>query len=358
MRSNYENLTAFAGEIERRESAKVDYMVSTDMIKMTEDSDLVLAGLSNDMETVVFPVNDIAQGQLADYLKIPRAYYRRMGEMPGMRTYDVNRWMGKQQEVRLVRTLDGNCRAFLSDMFKPIDHQLIMSALMPALQEHRDLKIVSNVLSDARMYLQIIFQEMEASIVGDVVKWGVCITNSEVGWAKVQVAEFIWKLSCRNGMIGKSLLSRRHIGRRIGEEIEDYNLFSSETLNAEIEAFWLKLRDIIKYTIQESTFIKKVKQMELAAEDKVEKPKRLIENVTNHYNLAEAEGETVLDNMIQERQMNRWGLANGITYLAQQIENNERAYDLERAGNNVIELSPDQWEVLSLKEVKRKEFSS
>ena len=60
--------------------------------------------------------NDVAHRQIAARLEIPAKYYDRMRtEAPQMLAKNVNHWLHAQPETRMIRTLDGNVRAFLSD---------------------------------------------------------------------------------------------------------------------------------------------------------------------------------------------------------------------------------------------------
>lgn len=66
-------------------------------------------------------VTDHAHGQIAQRLDIPAKYYNRMrSEAPALLAANVNNWFQEQPERRMIRTLDGKARAFLSDRYRRV----------------------------------------------------------------------------------------------------------------------------------------------------------------------------------------------------------------------------------------------
>ncbi|MBN2531868.1 MAG: DUF932 domain-containing protein [Spirochaetales bacterium] len=345
MEGNFKSLTELCQEIERQEKSKNDFLLSTAGLSMQEDKHLVI---DTPDKPEVYELNTITHRQIADRLGIPRKYYTKMLDIPGLRTKNVNAWFKANPETRLVRTLDNKARAFLSDRYKPIDHYFIMSAFLPVLKEHGNLKVQSQALTDAKMYLQITFPNLEGEVkVGDVVRAGIVLTNSEVGCGAVDIKEMIWRLKCKNGMIGSSILNKYHVGRRAGENIEDYDIFKDDTIQAELESFRLRVRDVIAHALSEITFKQKLGKLQRALGDKIEAPVKTVENVTKRFGFLEREQEKILVNLTTGGEMNRWGLANSITSLAHDIESPDRQYDIEKCGNDIIELKPSEWEELS-----------
>jgi hypothetical protein len=62
-------------------------------------------------------------------------YLRRMqAEAPKLLASNVNHWFKETPERRMVRTLDGNIRAFLSDRYMRVDNTDVAEAVLPVLQ--------------------------------------------------------------------------------------------------------------------------------------------------------------------------------------------------------------------------------
>jgi hypothetical protein len=74
-------------------------------------------------------IRPIMHGQLSDKLGIPKKYYDRMqAEAPALLAENINNWLGAavdtkgRPEQRMVRTLDGTARAFLSKSYNRLDN--------------------------------------------------------------------------------------------------------------------------------------------------------------------------------------------------------------------------------------------
>lgn len=344
MKKQFESFTEFAQEIDRIEQTKKDFVVNTGAIKMMNDTELDIDSVGS------FEINNYAHGQIANKLGIPKTYYDKMAEIPSLRTLNVNAWFKNSEQSQMVRTLDNKARAFLSDRYRPIDNFLILQSFLPALQEsHKEIKIISSNLSEQRMYLQLVFPMMQAEVKpGDVVRWGIILTNSETGAGAVDVKRFIDQLSCSNGLILQSIMRKHHIGKRIDTENEsNYELFHDDTIQAEMESFKLRLRDILAYEISDESFQKEVEKMRSAADDKIFSVTKVVEEVTKRYNIPNKYQDFMIENMASEGNINRWGLVNSITALSKEFDNPDVQYDLEKLGGKIISLTSSEWSTIN-----------
>jgi hypothetical protein len=344
MKGNYATMTDLATEIERIEKSKNDYLVNHGSIGMTpDDNTLELFGIGN------YRMTDIAHQQVSEKLGIPKRYYEAMGTIPGLRAQNVNAWLRNSPDTRkMVRTLDGRARAFLSDKFVPFDHFTVMESFLPVMRDFANVEVRALSLTDTKMYVQLVFPTLAAEIKkGDIVQAGITLSNSEVGYGAVDISTLIWRLVCSNGMIGQSLVNRVHVGRRISDDVQESNIFKHDTIVAEIEAFRLRLRDTFANALTQTTFEKQVVKLRAAAEDKITNLIRVVENVTRRFEFTEKERESIMTNLMTEGDASRWGLANSITALAKEIDNQDRQFTLEQKGNEVIELSPHDWKVMN-----------
>ncbi|MBD3277134.1 MAG: DUF932 domain-containing protein, partial [Candidatus Aegiribacteria sp.] len=196
-----EDFTRQLVEVERN---KADYVVPTTKMEMQEDERLAFGGMRYDL-------NSWAHGQLASKLRIPKTYYDRIGEYPGLRTKNVNTLLEREEGKRMVRTVGNTARAVVSDRFKPIDNMLVANAFTSALEHSkesggRNVDIQSGTVTEKRMYLQVTFPAMEAPVeVGDIVQYGFTLSNSEVGAGAIDIRHMVWRLKCKNGYVGSSL---------------------------------------------------------------------------------------------------------------------------------------------------------
>jgi len=343
MKSNYTNLSALAGEIERQEGEKNDLIVPDKKLQLVENKIVV-----EDWQGA-YIATDHFHSQLASKLQIPKPYYDRIAAVPGLREYNVNALLGQSDEKHLVRTLDGNARAYLSDSFKPVDHYLLLSALLPVLQEYGDkIEFKTLGLSQSRLFLQIIFKKFEGEVKkGDVVQLAITIANSEVGLSFVEILSMIWRCICKNGAISESIFRKRHAGRKIGDLEDDYNIFRSDTIKAELESYRLRIRDLLADAVTEQAFNVQLEKLQRASGDLIEPAKinQVIENVTRRFGIAQDKNEAILGNMVAEGNISRYGLLNGITALAKDMDL-DQGFEIEKIGGKIIEMSPSEWSVL------------
>lgn len=343
MRSNFNSFSEFAQEIDRRESMKQDLIADTRQLIYKDNGGDFLA-IEGQGE---FQVNSYAQNQMSANLGIPAKYWERMKEVEGLRALNANAWFRKDPKKRMVRILDNNVRAIVSDQFKPYDNFVMLESLSPVLQniaKQTDISVKAAILTDKRMYVQILFPKMQKEVakVNDVITWGIHISNSEVGAGSVEIREFTEVLRCRNGMVGSSILRKRHAGRRLSED--DVNIYQSDTIQADIKAFELQLRDILKDALSMSAFENHIKRLEGAVDDQIEDVQKAVENVTKRYTeLNLGDQKQLINNIIDTGHRNRYGLANSITWLAQETEDRDRSYDLERLGQKIITATDADW---------------
>lgn len=344
MESNY-TFEEFKKELLRRENAKKDLVAPTNKITMLNDGTTIELGDDGQYTT-----QENFHSQLANHLGIPKRYYDEMAAIPSLRADNVNAWLRHSPEERMIRTMDGKARAYLSSKFRPFDNAFAIKAMTPVFETFpNNVEIKASSLTDIRMYLQVVIPTLKAEVtVGDTVQYGIVITNSEVGRGALDISSLIWRLKCSNGMIGESILNRRHIGAKINFETEDVNIYKHDTIEAELESYRLRVRDVIAHALSESEFEYKIKLLQAANTDEVpkKKAKDTIVNVTKKFNMNEQDIDNIFANLASENNYSRYGLANAVTALSHESDP-DKAYDYEIIGNKIITLSPKDWRVLA-----------
>lgn len=344
-------LNELANEITRQSQTKRDMVASTELMKLSEDGETLT--LEDQGE---YKLNDLSHRQIGTRLKIPAKYYDRLrAGYPDLLADNVNTLFQAEPEKRMVRTLDGRARAFLSNRYHRIDNDLVLAKAVETLQESGlALQVASAEVTERRLYLKVTFPEIEREIttsrqVGDVVRSGVIVGNSEVGLGSYTVAPFLERLVCLNGMVLNDYGNRRaHVGRATGgEEDAVYELYQDDTLKADDEALLLKMRDIIRAAMSPDKFREICQRMEAAAQDGIEgNPVKAVEVLSNRIGLNEQESSKVLTNLIQGADLSRWGLLNAVTAMSQDtdiITSYDRATELESDGGRILTLNQDQW---------------
>ena len=343
-----------AAEIMRQSQAKADYLVNTGSLAMEVwDQRPMLHLRDTDGVELVEPleIQSTAHQQIGDYLEIPRKYYRRMlGEDAELLAYNVNRWLRQSPEQRMIRTMDGHARAFLSNRYRRIDNLDIANITLPIIGEMKDAIYASCELSDDYMYIKVVNPRLTAEVVpGDIVQGGVIITNSETGQGSVCVQPLVYRLVCSNGMVVNDAKMRRyHVGRLTSTD-DDFQIYSQETLDADDQAFVLKLQDTVRAAVDEAKFaavLEKMRQSKDAKLNTADIPS-VVKLASSSFKITEAESAGVLQHLIEGGDLTLYGLANAVTRYSQDAESYDRATRLEEIGYEVMTMSPKQFQAIN-----------
>lgn len=349
-------LVELAQEVARRAESKNDFIADTGQLEMlaTPTSDAPAAPLSAALKINghgVFNVTSFAHGQISAHTEIPKRYYDRMlTEAPGLLAANVNRWLHGKAEKRMVRTLDGSARAFLSNRYRILDNEEILGSVLPVIEEMNDrgqaLTIASSEVTERRLYLKCLFPKIQAEVKpGDLVQAGFVLANSEIGAGGVSVFPLVMRLVCRNGAMVNDMGTRKyHIGRQVGGDALTELFFKDDTLKADDQAFLLKMRDTVAAVADETRFALIVNKMREATEDRIEKAvPQVVEVVAKRFTLNDTEAGNVLNRLIQGADLSRYGVLNAVTRASQDVEDYDRATDLEAIGGQIINLPRSEW---------------
>lgn len=335
-----------AVEIERQNKAKKDYQANTSLLSVGTDPEGVsLSFEGSNLEP--FQIGEIAHRKIGTYTGIPAKYYDRMlMEKPELLATNVNAWFHQESEKRMVHTLDGRVRAFLSNRYRRLDNYEVASAVLPLIADLPGATVESCEITERRMYIKVVNPRLEAEIQkGDIVQSGVVISNSEVGQGSVSVMPLVYRLVCLNGMVINDAATRRYHVGRANDAGENYELYSDTTLAADDQAFVLKMRDTVKAAVDEAHFSIIVDKMREAQGVKITGTDipAVVELTAKEFGLTQEEGKGVLSHLIQGGNLSLYGLANAVTRHSQNVASYDRATELETAGYSILTIDPRLW---------------
>lgn len=346
------SLQELARTLERNAEAKVDMVADTRDITMTAETNALAL---TDQE---FAPTDHCHNQIAQWSGIGRRYYQKMkDDSPALLAGNVNHWLHKESDAgtrRMVRSLDGKARAFLSDHFLRLDNEHVAEATFRALEGVADIQTLSCEITERKLYMKFAFPRTEREVeVGDAVQSGVIVTNSEIGGGSFQVYPFIYRLICLNGMVSMKRTGdgyrRTHRGARIQN---DGVVYQQDTIEAAAQAALLECRDAVTTFANEKYFDRYVVETlrAAAATRDVDRPARAVETLAKAkgFSFTETEQESVLERFIRGGDYSKWGMLNAVTNLANDVDDYDRASELEVLGGKVLDLSPSQWETIAL----------
>lgn len=359
-------LVELATEIDRRANSKRDFIVNTKDMQMG----LTTAGSPGLQHMLTFGdqaplINSIAHAQIAEHVDIPKVYYDRMlGAAPGLLASNVNEWFRRYPAPRMIRTLDGNARAMLSDKFRNsgMENEDLANALLPVIQE-LGLQVSSCEITDRKMYIKAVDPKVCRELAKTGARFGdgghtivrvaspaITISNSEVGHGAWSVRGGYYDAFCSNlAFFGERSMKQAHIGgRQTIAEGELYALLSDRSKRLDSAALYSKLVDVVKGIFDQVQFNALIDKIEESVADKITGDVvKVVEVTAQKIGLNQTEGKSVLRHLIEGGDLSRFGMMNAITRMSADLDSYDRASDLEVAGAKIIELPKADWKVLA-----------
>jgi len=366
------SLQDLAAEIERRAEAKRDFIAPVPKFELAVVDDKPAIAIANGT-LHQFGINDLAHGQIAEYAGIPMAYYRRMlADDPKLLIDNINRWLkDKAKDARMLRTLDGKLRAFLSNSFRQLENEDLADAVLPVLLQ-RDLMILSCEITDRRLYIKAVDRTIEESVptgkmmgdgghtIFDTISPAITISNSEVGSGSLLVEYGVWTKACTNLASFGANMRRAHLGKRAELSDDVYEMLTDNTKRLTNEAVWAQTTDMVAACFERAKFAATAQRLGQAAADQVpaENVIEVVERVGRRFSFNEGERKGVLAALIAGGDLSRYGVHSAITrYSQEDAVAYDRATEFERIGGEVIEMAPAQWrEVATVAKAEKREL--
>ena len=355
-------LQNLAAEVVRQRDAKQDFVGPTSMMTMDEREGGLIIDLG--AQNGDYGIMRHAHRQIGSHTKIPARYYDRMLESaPGLLADNVNHWLHSSPEKRLMRTLDGDLRAFLSDRYRPLDNVGLLEAVLPSL-EKVGAEVKSAEVTDTKLYVKAVVNDRTEVIPAPTggrdwgnrnaveIQPGIVISNSEVGMGAVSVQPAVHTLACLNMAVwAQDALRKHHLGARLSSDADGLNRYlSDETRRQSDQALWSQIADITQAALFGELFddiaehLRRSRERGMAG-DQVE---QVIEKVSLSYSLNDAERGGVLAHLIEGGDLSQWGLHSAVTRMSQDVESYDRASELEIIGGKIVELPDTDWDRLLL----------
>ena len=258
---------------------------------------------------------------------------------------------------------DTNIRAVLSDRYRPLDNWDLADAVVPVLTQAK-AEIVSCSVTESKMYIKALAPWLDRELpVPAGLKMGegnnfflrrvmgaITISNSEVGAGKISIAPGVFERQCTNLSTFKDEgYGKLHVGKRNEGEDNVFEYLSDETKRLDDAAVWARVRDVLTATMDGRVMDRLVEKMTAARGDRIEgNPAKLVEVFSKKNGLNEGEKGGLMRHLTESGEMTRYGLQWAVTRLAGDVEDYDRASDLERLGGHVIELDRNDWQELAL----------
>lgn len=345
------SLTELAQELQRIHETKKDFQVPTSKLIALDDGKLAF----QNGELQSFGLTNHATTQLAAYSDIPKQYMDRIrSENPKLFADSVNHGLQKAvkenpRDQRLLRTLDGNIRGFLSSRYRILDAYDLLTVALPTLLGNQ-FEVASSEITEKKVYLKCLTPRLTSEVKkGDYVNAGLLLSTSDVGAGYFLIQSFINRLACENGAIMPTQIRKAHIGRNdISDDIRE--VMSDSTKQLSDAAFFASVKDYLTHAMSPENFEREVNKMRESTERKIENfdLQKVVELSMNHVGL---KSDTMKNGILaalasgnEGAGLTQWGLANSFTRYAQDENlDYETATALEAAGGEIINLNASQW---------------
>ncbi len=355
------SLTQLAQEIERQRETRVDYIAPTQRLALVTPAagDVAMEGLNT---ANPLALNQLAHRQLGTHTGVPAPYYDRMRTAaPQLLAANVNHWLHSDTSTkRMVRTLDGNVRAFLSDAYRPLENADLAEAVLPALLS-MEIEIISCEITERRLYIKAVDKRINLDIptgkhmgdgghtIFDTLSPAIVISNSEVGEGALSVEAGVWTRACTNlAIFAQKSLRKYHVGGR--HQIADglVHLLSENTRKLSDAAVWAQVGDVVRGAFDEAKFAASVDDMRGMEGQRIEgEVVKVIDLAAKALDIRDLEKPSILRHLVEGGDLSRYGLFNAITRTAEDLGDYDRATDFERMGGKLIELPASDWKRIS-----------
>lgn len=342
-------LADFAAEVDRTKHAMRDFIIPEHEIAVNPAGEILLPVNSNPL---AFGTRDVFEGQFARELGYPTQFFQTTkNEYPEQWATLVNAMLANRdkERVRMVRTLDNDARAYLSNSYSRIDNWQIAEAILRAAKRNGgDWQVVGSQITENRMYIKIMTNWVMDIVPGKKVRAGFIVTNSELGDQSVTVRMIIEMEWCTNGAIRNLAEKVRHASRAFLPSFANGAYEMSITTRAIGEGFLMaQVKDMIDQTLTQKAFGTFVDNFRASTGDAIPRDvpiKNVIDVTARELGIRETETDSILRYLAEGGELNRFGVIDAVTLAAQHVESYDYSIALEEAGGKLIEMPSAKWD--------------
>jgi hypothetical protein len=340
-----------AAEVERQAGAMQDLVVPVKKLEAvvaeSGGKPEVRLGVAS-WNKKTFRITQQVHTQLARYTGIaPRHYWEMQVKAPERLAREVNRSLkAKANDTRTLRTLGGAVLGLLGESDRGIGNEDVVKAVLPVLKK-RDLRVMSCFIIRGRLYIKAVDRSIERDVptgrkLGDgshirfdTISPGIVISNSEVDEDSFSIETSIFTLACTNLAIGGRALRKYDLDA----------LLRDETGKPTAAAIRNRIHALVISSLDEANLEAEAQRLKVAVESRIELDEavEVVERAGAGITLTEGEKKSVLQHFVEGADFTRYGLQAAVTRASADVEDYDRATELERLGGRVIALPSVEW---------------
>jgi hypothetical protein len=348
------SLEELSEEVERRAGAMQDFLVPVEKLEAvvvsTARGRVVRLAVRNWWKKT-FRLTQQVHTQLARYLGISqREYWKMLVSAPEAFAGEVNRlFKEKATDTRTLRTMDGAVFGFLGESDRGLGNEDVAAAVLPVLKA-RDLRVMSCAVTNGWLYIKAVDRSIErdvptgrrlgdgSHVLFDTISPGIVVRNSEVEENSFAIEPSIWTHACTNLAITGRTVRKYDVDALLGGK-------TRKPAAAEIRN---RISALVTRSLDEADLEAEARRLKLAAEDRIEMSDaiEIVARAGEGVALTAGERRSVLERFIAGEDFTRYGLQAAITRASADVEDYDRATELERLGGRVIALPSSGWKTL------------
>jgi hypothetical protein len=337
------------GEIERQKKSKKDFVGDSRYLSVTPAEGQMslrvdIKKASQIGEADLFNLTRTGRVQLANALRIPMTLWERMEKDPkhqGRLGELATHFLREEPTDRLVRTLDGKMRAFLSPRYRTLDNSDLFFVAAEEFQK-AGAEIWDARLSEDGFRLYAVQPGISARVddgaegnkfdAGDEHIAAVSIQNSETGRGKMKVRPCTLRKVCWNWNVWDESLSQIHLGR----EREEEGWISEDTQRLEDKVIWAKVKDIVSTAFDKKKFEEVIAKLRGAKADKDPDPVKTVDAAVEFTGLPQGSMDAIRAKYIGDKDFTRYGLVQAVTFQAHGNVSDEEKDAFDDAGAKIL----------------------
>jgi hypothetical protein len=307
--------------------------------------------------------NGIATAGLADKLRIPAAYLRRLAtEHLPLFDDNINGWLECDRRKFLIRGLCGDdgtgvCRAVLSDSYKIVDNLDVLTAVLDGITKAGiEARVAGADLTESRMSVRIeapAIRQAAPELLGDyrspftgakgadnpIIFAGFVVTNSEVGAGAFTITPRVTAEVCRNGM---TISKDAHKAVHLGGKLDEGNIaWSDETQARNIDLVTSQARDAVTTFCTSDYLARTIDGIACKAGVEVRDPETTVTRVAAALRYSDSQRDAILNHFLRGADPTAGGVMHAVTSTARAVRDTDAdtAHEMESHALRALEVA-------------------
>lgn len=317
----------------------VDRVVKMDKITFEADGRVMKIFLPGNIEETI---HTHAFQQASARCNIPWVYCAFLQSKGGwgydLLASNLNELLGHMEGKALLRSVNGQVRAFLSDRYRRLDSRPIIDAFAQACKAI-GAEAYHGYVTDTKLGIQAIIPRVYEPIKDELMAYGVSFENSDFGNGALSVNFFLLRIGSNVGMITRTGMRKIHLGARLEDDIE----WSKKTHDLDQKTVISSINDLVKHELSEERINLMQACIKEASMTKLEdKTKTTMLELLKKF-MTKGELEKALkkfnepDIEVLPGGNNVWRLSNAVAWLSSETEDEERKAELMKLAGKMLE---------------------